>query len=300
MKLYECVVEDNRDPEHLGRVRIRVLGVHSPNLEEVKTEELPWSRVLHPLDQGNTFGTSTNIKVGTWGWCFSLNSTDTEFLFIGTSKGIFNNITETFDGNNIGFRDPSGEFPKRKNLADNPLTYGEKLTPDITRDRVRVSEFKEDSDTASNAKYPDNKVYEDYEGNIVEIDGTKGNPRIRVQHASGARIEISKDGDITIQASDKGNLWIETPGLFALGADGNIIFEGDLKVVGNVEVVGDISDKIGTLDSLRQAHDANVAAFNSHTHMYSPGSGTPTPTAPSNVPENPDPKVKFVWTGTPL
>jgi len=300
MKLYECVVEDNKDPEYLGRVRLRVLGVHSPKLKDVKTNELPWSRCLHPLDQGNTFGTSTNIKVGTWGWCFSLNETDTEFLFIGTSKGIFNEVTTNIEGEEVGFKDPDGKFPLRKGIPDNPLTYGKKLDPDITRNRVQVDSFTEGPDTASDSKYPDNKVYEDYEGNIIEVDGTKNNPRIRVQHSSGARIEISKKGDITIQASSQGNVWIETPGLFALGADGNIILKGDLKVVGSIEATVDISDKMGTLDSLRTQHDVNVIAFNSHTHLYNPGSGDPTPTVIPNAPESPDPKTKFVWSGTPL
>ena len=300
MNLYECVVEDNKDPDYLGRVRLRVLGVHNPNIEEVKTEELPWSRVLHSLDQGNTFGTSTNIKIGTWGWCFSLNNTNTEFLFIGTSKGLFNETTQEVNGKAVGFRDPSGVFPKRKGIPDNPLTYGEKLSPDITRDRVQVDSFKEGDDTAKNAKYPDNKVYEDYEGNIIEVDGTEGNPRIRIQHSSGARIEMSNKGDITIQSSSNGNLWVETPGLFALGADGNIIFEGDLKVVGNIEVVGDVSDAVGTIDSLRQQFDNNVSTFNAHTHSYIPGSGSATPTAPPSSPESPDPKQKFVWSGKPL
>lgn len=300
MRLYECVVEDNRDPKHLGRVRLRVLGVHSPNRSEVKTEELPWSRVLHPLDQGNTFGSSTNIKIGTWGWCFSLNETDTEFLFIGTSKGMFNEVVTEIDGEPIGFNDPNGKFPKRKGLADNPLTYGEKLNPDITRDRVQVETFREPEDTAGNAKYPDNKVYEDYEGNIVEIDGSEGNPRIRVQHASGARIEINKKGDITIQGSKTGNIWMNTPGLFALGADGNLIFQGDLKIVGNLQVVGDISDIQGTLNSLRTQFDANVAIFNAHTHLYNPGPSPAVPTPPPSVQEGPDPRIPFVWTGTPV
>jgi len=301
MKLYECVVEDNKDPKYLSRVRLRVLGVHSPKLEDIKTDELPWSRCLNPLDQGNTFGSSTNVKVGTWGWCFSLNDTDTEFLFIGTSKGIFNEVTTADkDGNSVGFKDPGGNFPRRKGIADNPLTYGKKLNPDITRDRVSVDSFKEDPDTAQDSKYPDNKVYEDYEGNIVEIDGTKNNSRIRIQHSSGARVEISKDGDVTIQSSTNGNIWMETSGLFALGADGNIILEGDLKVKGSIESTGDISDKIGKLDSLRQQHDINVATFNGHTHMYNPGSGSPTPTVIPNSPESPDPKQKFNWSGTPL
>lgn len=301
MKLFRCVVEDNRDPERLGRVRIRVQGVHSARLSEVKTTEMPWSEVLGPIDAGNTLGSSTNVLVGTWGWALSLNDTFSEFLFLGTTKGIFSTVVASVDNKDIGFRDPSGRFPVRKNKPDNPLTYGEKQNPDITRDRVSVGTHVEPKDTASKATYPDNKVYEDHNGNIVEIDGTTGNSRIRVQHSTGARVEINSKGDITIQASSTGNIYQETPGLFAIGADGNLIIEGDVKIIGSLESTAEVRDHQGNLSSLRAQHDnnvaiqnANVSAYNSHIHGTSP-----TPSN-SQTNESVDPKVKFTWVGAPL
>jgi hypothetical protein len=41
--MYRGVVEDVNDPEKAGRVKIRVLGVHSDNKAYVKTEQLPWA-----------------------------------------------------------------------------------------------------------------------------------------------------------------------------------------------------------------------------------------------------------------
>lgn len=41
--IYRGVVEDINDPEKAGRVRIRVLGIHSDNKAYVKTEQLPWA-----------------------------------------------------------------------------------------------------------------------------------------------------------------------------------------------------------------------------------------------------------------
>jgi len=304
MKLLRCVVEDNKDPEHLARVRIRVQGVHDPKLKNVKTEELPWSESLNPLDAGNTLGSSTNIIVGTWGYCFSLNDSYTEFLFIGTTKGIFNEVPKTdTDGDEIGFRsqDEDYPFPVRMGQADNPLTYGQKLDPDITQPRVEVAEFKEEIDTADKATYPNNKVYEDHNGNIVEIDGTKENSRIRIQHSTGARVEISVDGDITIQASKNGNIWMDTPGLFAIGADGNLIIDNDVKITGSLEVgvditakdditssAGEVADKEGNMTSLRLAHDT-------HGHIGNLG-------GPTTKPITPDPRTRtqdYSWIGTP-
>lgn len=41
--IYRGVVEDNNDPLKAGRVRARILGVHSDNLNYVPTDTLPWS-----------------------------------------------------------------------------------------------------------------------------------------------------------------------------------------------------------------------------------------------------------------
>ena len=43
------VVEDRNDPAQLGRVRVRVLGRHSDDLTQVKTIDLPWAHVMHPV-----------------------------------------------------------------------------------------------------------------------------------------------------------------------------------------------------------------------------------------------------------
>lgn len=40
---YRGVVEDIDDPEKAGRIRVRILGIHSDNKSYVKTEHLPWA-----------------------------------------------------------------------------------------------------------------------------------------------------------------------------------------------------------------------------------------------------------------
>ena len=47
------VVEDRQDPQKLGRVRVRVIGLHTHNKEDLPTADLPWSMVaLSPTDAG--------------------------------------------------------------------------------------------------------------------------------------------------------------------------------------------------------------------------------------------------------
>ena len=47
------VVEDNNDPEKLGRVRVRCLGLHTENKNELPTEDLPWATPMMPLTSGS-------------------------------------------------------------------------------------------------------------------------------------------------------------------------------------------------------------------------------------------------------
>ena len=50
------VVEDRMDPLEMGRVRVRILGKHSPNLSEIPTESLPWATVMLPTTSPSVSG----------------------------------------------------------------------------------------------------------------------------------------------------------------------------------------------------------------------------------------------------
>lgn len=60
------VVEDVDDPEKLGRVRVRIIGLHESN---IVTDELPWASPIMPLNSASAggIGTSpTGVVVGSW------------------------------------------------------------------------------------------------------------------------------------------------------------------------------------------------------------------------------------------
>ena len=56
---FQGIVEGRKDPAMMGRVRVRIFGLHS----EDKTETLPWAQVLMPVT-----GYRTNVvpKEGEW------------------------------------------------------------------------------------------------------------------------------------------------------------------------------------------------------------------------------------------
>jgi hypothetical protein len=51
---YRALVEDNADPQDAGRLRVRILGIHSMDMTEAPTENLPWAEPVLPLSFYNS------------------------------------------------------------------------------------------------------------------------------------------------------------------------------------------------------------------------------------------------------
>jgi hypothetical protein len=57
------VVEDSRDPLKLGRVRVRIFGVHSPDKAVLPTDKLPWAMLSIPTNSSTSFSW---LREGSW------------------------------------------------------------------------------------------------------------------------------------------------------------------------------------------------------------------------------------------
>lgn len=66
--IYRGVVEDNIDPENLGRCKIRVPSIHGELLYPV--EILPWSRPIAPAPTGKNRGSVIIPEIGDIVWVF--------------------------------------------------------------------------------------------------------------------------------------------------------------------------------------------------------------------------------------
>ena len=66
---YIGVVEDNNDPLKVGRVKVRVAGVHSSDKTILPTEDLPWAILNNPVNSASISGIGESplgIVTGTW------------------------------------------------------------------------------------------------------------------------------------------------------------------------------------------------------------------------------------------
>ena len=220
---FNGVVEDRQDPQKLGRLRVRCVGIHTQDKDILPTSDLPWSQLIHPITSSGISGLGSSpgfIVEGTWVFGYFRDGyAMQEPMVIGTLPGKPSELAET----SKGFYDPNGVYPKYKDEVDtNRLAVNDtsqphlglelrKLTrktgvPTADFDAVPVEEHistaieASDSDTWSqpiipyNATYPYNHVFESESGHIFEIDDTKDNERLFTSHRTGTSQEISPDG----------------------------------------------------------------------------------------------------------
>ena len=221
---FNGVVEDRNDPQKLGRLRVRCVGIHTDNKEELPTADLPWSQLIHPITSSGISGLGHSpgfIVEGTWVFGYFRDGyAMQEPMVIGTLPGKPVELAET----SKGFYDPNGVYPKYKNEVDtNRLATNDSNNPHLglelrklTRktgvptadfDAVPIEEHiatainASDSDTWNQptipyaAVYPFNHVFESESGHVMEIDDTKDNERLFKQHRTGTSQEIDKDGN---------------------------------------------------------------------------------------------------------
>ena len=221
---FNGVVEDRQDPQKLGRLRVRCVGIHTQDKDILPTSDLPWSQLIHPITSSGISGLGSSpgfIVEGTWVFGYFRDGyAMQEPMVIGTLPGKPSELASP----SKGFYDPNGVYPKYKDEVDtNRLAVNDtsqphlglelrKLTrktgvPTADFDAVPVQEHiatdieASDSDTWSQptipygAIYPYNHVFESESGHIFEIDDTLDNERIYQAHRTGTSYEIDKDGN---------------------------------------------------------------------------------------------------------
>ena len=233
---FNGVVEDRQDPQKLGRLRVRCVGIHTDNKDDLPTSDLPWSQLIHPITSSGISGLGSSpgfVVEGTWVFGYFRDGVNMqEPMIIGTLPGKPVELADT----SKGFYDPNGVYPKYKDEVDtNRLATNDSNNPHLglelrklTRktgvptadfDLVPIQEHISTEITASDsdtwdqptipyaAVYPYNHVFESESGHITEIDDTKDNERLFTSHRTGTSQEIDKDGNqVNIVKGDHYNI----------------------------------------------------------------------------------------------
>jgi hypothetical protein len=130
------VVEDRKDPQTLGRLRVRCLGYHTEGLDKLPTADLPWAHVMNPITSATVSGLGQSplgAVEGTWVVGFFQDGGDAQQpIIIGTLPGVPSELPDTTSKK--GFMDAvNGAYPKYKNETDvNRLSVNDEALPHST------------------------------------------------------------------------------------------------------------------------------------------------------------------------
>jgi len=264
---WQGVVEGRHDEMHpdgkkLGRVQVRILGLHSPMYEGDTAEgegidpaQLHWAFPMNPITSSGQDGigqTPLGLLEGSWVFGFSRDGEFSHDLIIMGSYGAYQEEDKNpeFDG----FCDPelSGAAVPDRPKGPYPAMLGEESTNRLARNDephdilgvkagnrakfianpIALDGDWEQPDLQYEAQYPFNHVYESESGHVEEYDDTPGKERTHRYHLSGTYVETYPDGMRTQQTVNDDHETID--------GDKHIIATGDVTITawGNVKILG--------------------------------------------------------------
>ena len=124
---WQGVIEDRNDPEMFGRYRVRIIGYHTLDKSILPTEFLPWAIPMQPVTSAAISGVGvspTGLVEGSAVIGFFVDGDDGQIPVIMGSFGVEDNVPTGADEKpetteslaERGFFDPTGKFPRRKEL----------------------------------------------------------------------------------------------------------------------------------------------------------------------------------------
>jgi len=213
---FQGVVESRADPLFLGRLQVRILGIHTEDKTDIPTADLPWAYPVMPITSASMNGigqTPVGAVEGTWVVGFFRDGESCQEPMI---LGTFGGYPQKTANKQEGFNDPYGTYPLSDYLKEpdtNRLARNQKLSETIVQKKKdaqivddipvaleRQQQRSTDEDTswiepdpAYAAVYPFNQVMQTQSGHIKEYDDTHGHTRIAEYHQLGTFYEVYEE-----------------------------------------------------------------------------------------------------------
>ncbi len=256
---FQGVVEDHNDPEQIGRVRVRCLGIHTEDKEALPTDDLPWAMVMMPTTGASVsqLGHSpSGLLKGSWVLGFFRDGNNCQEPVV---MGTFHGYPMERPNTDLGFCDPTGTHPVEIEEPDTSrLARSDKKSKLYIKknDILKAHPAHPIANSGStwnvksnpyNARYPYNKVQQTESGHVIEIDDTPNAERINIQHMSGSFIEMHPNGDIRMRTQDS-EVLVEGGENVHVKGDVNLVIDSNcstyIKGDWNIQVDGNVVEKI--------------------------------------------------------
>ena len=179
MRWFIGVVKNIDDPLELGRVQVKIFGIHEGSKEDIPDADLPYAQVVMPISAAGIAGLGNNLGIQVSARVFGIfldgkNSQDPLVL------GSLPKIEEESDG-------------EITNVTTSKLARGEHID-EVSKKTIDGNIAEPEQPFA--AKYPDNKVIATPGGHVIEVDDTDGAERLHIFHRTGTFVEIHPNGDM--------------------------------------------------------------------------------------------------------
>ena len=228
-------VKSVSDPLELGRIQVRVHGIHSDNQIDIPDANLPWAQTVVPITEGGTKGIGNNlgIKVGALVFGIFLDGMDSQLPLVLGSM-------------------PKYEEGSPGGLSTNQLARGTNTLAELKRTEGTDPDIVTDEPASPYAAvYPKNNVYASESGHVIELDDTPDAERIHIYHKSGTFVEMHPNGDVVTHMKNgfktvTGNDKIHVTGTM------DMVIDGDM----NINVVGDVAMNGATINLNRGTQGA--------------------------------------------
>ena len=265
------VVEDRNDPAKLGRVRVRCLGFHTEDKNDIPTEALPWAHVMHTIHDPSMQGMGTTppfLVEGTWCVGFFRDAVEKQQpIVIGTLPGYPQlpedigddtspEALEEYRKNNelVGFADPNFKYPQYPNEKSghtlgesdvNRLARGDgDFIHKVVEEKQTIAENFSEVETAFSSnfelpvensvnfsRYPFNHVFESESGHIREYDDTYNEERIQEYHRSGTYYEIDAGGNKVVHVIGDSYEFVAGSNYINVKGDVNLTIDGNAETL---------------------------------------------------------------------
>ncbi len=125
---------NEKDPDYTNKVKVRIMGYHSPNRQELPTTDLPWAMVSMPVTaaQRSGIGSIHQLEVNSWVIGFFMDGASSQIPIVMGSIGD-ENPEEDYESSDGEKDDEEGNFPQRNavNYKENNHVSGSSGAPGI-------------------------------------------------------------------------------------------------------------------------------------------------------------------------
>jgi hypothetical protein len=226
MHWWTGVVEDRADPQKLGRVRVRIFGLHTDDIDKIKILDLPWAHTMMPCTSASISGVGlspTGLVEGSWVVGFFADGENMQDpIVMGSIHGYPTQAKEE----QKAFKDFEGAYPRWHNDSDVSYVAREEKWKDHVSYSARYAERVEGIEMSTKptlatvdnkategtedtrgtwsepeprhgapGMYPRVHTFESETGVVREVDDTPNGTRIVEYHPAGTWYEVFPDGD---------------------------------------------------------------------------------------------------------